>query len=157
MAEAATVTLGPAAGIPKTTAATRPLEIIGTVYDERCVAVEGASLRVWQTDGDGVYGPGHGTDNLRCCFFQGSVTTDADGRFRLVTTMPGHYRGQQTPPPAHIHLEANGPRGVSAMTEIVFAGDPYLPEPPSDDYVVVTLTGDPGQARRGVATIILTA
>jgi protocatechuate 3,4-dioxygenase beta subunit len=146
--------MGPTPGIEATTAATQPLEIAGTVYDDHCAPVAGASLRVWRTDSDGVYGPGHGTDNLRCCYVQGSVTTDAQGRFKLLTTMPGHYHGEQRPPPAHIHVEVHHPIG-SAMTEIVFAGDPYLPEPANKDNLVVTLTGEPGQLRRGSATIVL--
>jgi protocatechuate 3,4-dioxygenase beta subunit len=100
-------------------------------------------LCVWHTDSDGVYGPGHGTDHLRCCYLQGSVTTDSDGRFELVTTMPGHY--QRPPPPTHIHMEARDPSGAAVMTETVFAGDPYLSKPARGDYVVVILTGDPGQ------------
>jgi protocatechuate 3,4-dioxygenase beta subunit len=155
VADAATVTLGPAAGLPKSPAAAQPLVIVGTVYDERCVPVSGASLRVWQTDSDGVYGPGHGTDKLRCCFFQGAVTTGSDGRFQLVTTMPGHYQGEAEPPPAHIHVEIARPGGGGAMTEIVFAGDPHLTDPAAEGYVVVTLAGDAAQSRRGVATIIL--
>jgi protocatechuate 3,4-dioxygenase beta subunit len=155
VAEAATLTMGPAPGLPSTAAALEPLEIVGTVYDEGCSPLGGVSLRAWQTDSDGVYGPGHGTDNLRCCYFQGSVTTDPAGRFKLLTTVPGHYQGEQRPPPAHIHVEARAGGGVATMAEIVFAGDPYLPQPAGDDYAVVTLSGDPGHRRRGVATIVL--
>jgi protocatechuate 3,4-dioxygenase beta subunit len=157
VAESATLTMGPAPGLPATTVVPQPLEIVGAVYNEACAPVEGASLRVWQTDSDGVYGPGHGTDSLQCCYLQGTVTTDADGRFKLLTTMPGHYQGEDPPPPAHIHVEARHRSGLGARTEIVFADDPYLPQPAGDGYVVVTLTGDPGELRRGIATIVLTS
>ena len=153
--EAATVTLGPSPGIEATTAAGQPLLISGTVFDEACAPLAGASLDVWQTDGDGVYGPGHDTDELQCCYLQGTVRTDANGRYELATVMPGHYRGEREPPPAHIHVEANHPSGGNAMLEIVFAGDPQLALPAADGYVVATLTGDDDAPRRGVADLVL--
>ena len=153
--ETATVTLGPSPGIEATTAAGQPLLISGTVFDESCAPLAGASLDVWQTDGDGVYGPGHDTDELQCCYLQGTVRTDANGRYELVTVMPGHYSGEREPPPAHIHVEANHPSGGNAMLEIVFAGDPQLALPAADGYVVVTLTGDVDAPRRGIADLVL--
>ena len=36
---------------------------------------------VWHTDARGLYGPGAGTDE--CCYYGGTVRTDANGRFEL--------------------------------------------------------------------------
>jgi protocatechuate 3,4-dioxygenase beta subunit len=159
VAEAATLTLGPSAGVPPTEASGVAIVITGTVYDERCTPVAGTTLHLWQTDADGVYGPGHGTNNLQCCYLQGTVQTDTTGRYQLVTVMPGHYKGAQPPPPAHIHVDARRPGSGSLMTEIVFAGDPYLTNPDADGYVVVTLSPAPGASdpRRGVADLVLAA
>jgi len=157
--EASTLTLGPSAGVPPTEASGVPIVIIGTVYDEHCTPLAGATLHVWQTDADGVYGPGHGTNNLQCCYLQGTVPTDTTGRYQLVTVMPGHYQGAQPPPPAHIHVDARRPGSGSLMTEIVFAGDPYLTHPAAEGYVVVTLSPPPraGDPRRGIADLVLAA
>ena len=153
VAESATLTLGPAPGMSPTSAAGQPLIVWGTVYDESCAPLAGASLRVWQTDGEGVYGPGHGSEQIECCYLQGTVRTDPQGRYQLVTVVPGHYKGERPPPPAHIHLEGRHPAGGSIQSEIVFAGDPYLADPSLDGYVVVTLAPGPA-AQVGVADLV---
>jgi protocatechuate 3,4-dioxygenase beta subunit len=102
---AAILELGPGPGIPPTTAAGEKLVIIGTVYTEDCTPLAGAILNVWQTDANGEYGPGHGSDDMRCCYLMGSLRTDSDGHYQLITVKPAHYIGEQPPPPAHIHLE----------------------------------------------------
>jgi protocatechuate 3,4-dioxygenase beta subunit len=106
----------------------QPLIVSGTVYAADCrTPLAGAVIEAWQTDARGVYGPGHGTDNLRCCYLQGTVKTDADGHYEIKTIRPGHYRGEEPPPPAHIHLNVHhGDGGV--FTEVTFADDPYVIE-----------------------------
>jgi hypothetical protein len=156
-ADSATVTLGPAPGLPPTSSPGEPLVIEGTAYDASCRALAGATLQVWQTDGAGIYGPGQGTETIECCYLQGSVTTDRDGRYLLHTSMPGHYDGEAAPPPAHIHVEGRHPTAGMVMTEIVFAGDPQLRPVPGDDRLVITLTDDPGGGQRGVADLVFGA
>ena len=104
------------------------LEISGVVYDQACRRLSGASIQVWQTNADGEYGPGHGTEQLRCCYVQGAVETDSEGRYEIDTIMPGHYKGDRTPPPAHIHLWISHPSAQSLSTELDFTGDPHLPK-----------------------------
>jgi catechol 1,2-dioxygenase len=116
----------------------RRLLVSGTVYAADCTTpLAGASLQVWQTTADGRYGPGHGTANLRCCYLQGTLRTDAGGRYAFRTVMPGHYQGEHPPPPAHIHFEVGHPDARGLMTELLFAGDPSLGP-----------GGDPGQVVR---------
>jgi catechol 1,2-dioxygenase len=135
------------------------LLIVGTVYTTDCTPLSGAVLNVWQTDANGEYGPAHGSSELRCCYLMGSLNTDADGRFQLVTMKPAHYKGEQPPPPAHIHVEISHPQVGQLQTEIVFADDPYLPAS-LQGYVVVALETIPASAEaasylRGIANIIL--
>jgi protocatechuate 3,4-dioxygenase beta subunit len=104
-----------------------PLLISGTVYAADCeTPLAGVLIEAWQTDARGVYGPGQGNSELRCCYLQGTVKTDADGGYEIQTIRPGHYRGEESPPPAHIHLNVHH-RDAGVLTEVLFAGDPYLP------------------------------
>jgi catechol 1,2-dioxygenase len=112
------------------------LTISGVVYDSSCKPLSGAAIQAWQANADGEYGPGYGTSQLRCCYLQGGVETDANGRYQINTIMPGHYRGDAVPPPAHIHFWVSHPNARSLSTELDFAGDPYLPR---DASPVVTL------------------
>jgi len=120
-----------------------PLVVSGTVYEADCrTPASGAVINVWQTDARGGYGPGHGGDNLRCCYLQGSLETDSEGRYTIETIEPGHYRGEDPPPPAHIHMEVlYGDGGL--LTEAFFAGDPYLEDGAEGE--VLTLEEDSGR------------
>jgi len=120
------LTLGPINDVAASSAPGERLVIAGTVYDRSCAPVAGITLRFWQTDPEGVYGPGHGTDNMVCCFYGGETATDEQGRYTLITVMPGVYKGEASPPPAHIHVEGEHPSGARLESEIVFRDDPYL-------------------------------
>jgi protocatechuate 3,4-dioxygenase beta subunit len=99
----------------------RPLVISGRVLAGDCATpVAGAIVHVWQTNGDGDYGPSQGGD-LRCCYLQGTMTTDAGGRYQFQTVKPGRYGG-----PAHIHFQVRDRHGREVTTELLFAGDPDL-------------------------------
>jgi len=135
---AAILELGPGPGIPPSTAAGEKLVFIGTVLAQDCTPLAGAAINVWQTDANGEYGPGHGSNDMRCCYVMGSLQTDALGRYQLITVKPATYLGEQNPPPAHIHVEIEHPQTGLFATENVFAGDPYLP-PTLQGYVLVTL------------------
>lgn len=103
-----------------------PLILSGTVYAADCrTPLAAALIEAWQTDARGVYGPGQAGGEPRCCFLQGLVKTDSDGRYSIRTIRPGHYRGEKPPPPAHIHLNVHY-EGTGVLTEVVFADDPYL-------------------------------
>jgi protocatechuate 3,4-dioxygenase beta subunit len=97
----------------------RPLVISGHVLAASCATpLVGATVHVWQTNGDGEYGPSRGTE-IRCCYLQGTMTTDARGRYRFETVKPGLYGG-----PAHIHFQVRDQHGHELTTELLFADDP---------------------------------
>ena len=126
------VTLGPGMELsrtPETLALTggHPLRLSGIVSDRRCRPLSGAVLQVWHTNTNGEYGPGMGTSQLRCCYLQGAVETDASGRYQIETIMPGHYKGETPPPPVHIHFWVSHPTAPTLSTELNFARDPNLP------------------------------
>jgi protocatechuate 3,4-dioxygenase beta subunit len=151
----ATVTLGPINAVTATTAGGEPLVVVGTVYAHDCAPLAGATLTMYQTDGDGEYGPGHGTDNMLCCYLGGSVQTDAQGHFQVNTVRPAHYRGEANPPPAHIHLEVSHPNAPRLNSEIVFADDELLPaNAQGQGLIVTTPTGD-ADGWRAVTEIVM--
>ena len=116
------------------------LLVSGTVRAADCsTPLQGAMVHVWQTNADGEYGPGHGTDQLRCCYLQGTAKTDAGGRYQLETVMPGHYKGEDPSPPAHIHFDIRHPNARGLMTELDFQGDPAL-DPSETAVEVVPVT-----------------
>jgi polyisoprenoid-binding protein YceI len=152
--------MGPSPGLPASDAQGEQLVIAGTIYDRDCNPLPGVSFKAWQTDPQGVYGPGHGGESIECCYYQGSGVTDEHGRYKLVTVIPGHYAGEDPAPPAHIHLEISHPTAGGWMAEIVFAGDPSLQGMSQAGYTVVTLeyVGDPDTRtayQRGFADIRL--
>jgi protocatechuate 3,4-dioxygenase beta subunit len=93
----------------------KPLLVRGSVRSEDCAPLEGASVHVWQTNGDGRYGPGDG-ERLRCCWLQGTARTDAQGRVELRAVRPGSYGGQ----PAHIHMVVGHPEADGVGMELTF-------------------------------------
>lgn len=153
--EDATVTFGPINGVEETTADGEQLVVVGAVYSEECDPLPGATLIMYQTDGAGEYGPGHGTDDMRCCHLGGTVVTDTQGRFRVHTVRPGHYRGESNPPPAHIHLEVVHPDARQLETEIVFADDEHLPANAESLGLVVTYPTWDGHVWSAVAEIVM--
>jgi protocatechuate 3,4-dioxygenase beta subunit len=121
------VRLGPGEALARTPANLkasrrgRPLVIAGRVLAADCATpVAGATVHVWQTNGDGHYGPSRGGE-LGCCYLQGTMVTDAGGRYRFQTVKPGPYGG-----PAHIHFQVRDRHGREVTTELLFAGDPTL-------------------------------
>jgi protocatechuate 3,4-dioxygenase beta subunit len=99
----------------------RSLVISGRILAADCATlVAGATVHVWQANGDGDYGPSRGGD-VRCCYLQGTMTTDARGRYQFQTVKPGQYGG-----PAHIHFQVRDQHGREVTTELLFADDPAL-------------------------------
>jgi protocatechuate 3,4-dioxygenase beta subunit len=112
---------GPSNGLPKSDAPAERLVIVATVLGPDCQPAAGATVNVWHTDSRGKYG----NEEIECCYYWGTVSTDRAGHFELDSIRPGQYR-QPDAPPAHIHLEITHAAG-RLMTEIVFADDPDVP------------------------------
>lgn len=83
----------------------------------------GYVLDVWQADAEGNY-HGREEDGFR---LRGKIVTDAYGRYRFDTILPGHYGDAAGIRPAHIHVKVRTPLGHELLTtQLYFAGDPYL-------------------------------
>src|SRR5215204_1813047 len=89
------------------------LVVTGRVLTADCKPVRRALLDFWQADGDGEY-------DLEGFRLRGHQFTDARGRFRLVTVVPGLYPGRTR----HIHVKAQRPNGEVLTTQLYFRGEP---------------------------------
>jgi len=91
-----------------------PLLLRGYVLTPDCEPVAGATLEFWQADGDGAYD--NSADGFR---LRGHQVTDASGRYRLETVLPGRYPGR----PPHIHVMVQPPAGEPLVTQVYFPGN----------------------------------
>jgi len=89
------------------------LTIVGYVLDSECQPVENAWLDFWQADAEGIY------DNSGYTL-RGHQFTDASGRYRLETVLPGEYPGR-TP---HIHVKVQAPDSPVLVSQLFFSGAP---------------------------------
>jgi protocatechuate 3,4-dioxygenase beta subunit len=90
-----------------------PLVLAGRVLSTACRPLRGALLDFWQADGRGVY------DN-RGYRLRGHQFTNAEGRFRLTTVLPGLYPGRTR----HIHVKVQPRGGRVLTTQLYFPGEP---------------------------------
>jgi protocatechuate 3,4-dioxygenase beta subunit len=89
------------------------LTITGRVLSTRCRPIAHALLDFWQADSNGAYD----NDGYR---LRGHQFTDAKGRYRLDTVVPGLYTGRTR----HIHVKAQAPRQPVLTTQLYFPGEP---------------------------------
>jgi len=89
-----------------------PLTITGRVLDTRCRPIPRALVDVWQCDARGVY------DNSGYRL-RGHQFTDAAGRWRLDTVVPGLYPGRTR----HIHVKVQAPGRPVLTTQLYFPGE----------------------------------
>jgi len=94
-------------GIPGT-----PLELTGRVFGRGCRPLAGALLDFWQADGEGEYD----NEGFR---LRGHQSTDAQGRFRLTTVVPGLYSGRTR----HIHVRVQPKGGRVLTTQLYVPGE----------------------------------
>ena len=88
------------------------IELVGFVLTHNCKPVAGALLDFWQADDKGQY------DNSGFRL-RGHQFTDADGRFRLRTVVPGAYVGRTR----HIHVKVQPRGGRVLTTQLYFPGE----------------------------------
>jgi protocatechuate 3,4-dioxygenase beta subunit len=90
----------------------QPIEVTGFVLTRRCKPVGRALIDVWQADNAGEY------DNSGFRL-RGHLFTEADGRFKLRTIVPGVYPGRTR----HIHVKLQAPGGRVVTTQLYFPGE----------------------------------
>jgi len=96
-----------------------PLVITGYVLDANCAPIPGAWLDFWQADADGIYDDA--SFRLR-----GHQFSDADGRFRLDTILPGPADGR----PRHLYVKVQAPGSPVLTTQLFFPDDAANPIDP---------------------------
>jgi protocatechuate 3,4-dioxygenase beta subunit len=85
----------------------------GQVLTTSCKPVAGALLDLWHADAEGRYD----NEGFR---LRGHVFTDAQGRYRMETVLPGMYPGRTR----HIHVKAQPPGGRMLTTQLYFPNEP---------------------------------
>jgi protocatechuate 3,4-dioxygenase beta subunit len=91
----------------------RLTELSGYVLTRGCRPVSRALLELWHADDAGEY------DN-RGFRFRGHIFTDAQGRYRFRTIMPGLYPGRTR----HYHLKVQAPTRPVLTTQLYFPNEP---------------------------------
>lgn len=89
------------------------LVLAGWVLSERCRPVANALLDFWHCDETGEY------DNVGYRY-RGHLYTDAEGRYRLETIVPGEYPGRTR----HIHVKVQAPGRRVLTTQLYFPNEP---------------------------------
>jgi protocatechuate 3,4-dioxygenase beta subunit len=109
----------------------------GRVLDEGGRPIPETLVEVWQANATGRYA--HVNDQHDAPLdpnFSGAgrTVTDAEGRYRFITIMPGHYPWRNHANawrPAHIHFSLFGQNFLSRLiTQMYFPGDPLQPFDP---------------------------
>jgi protocatechuate 3,4-dioxygenase beta subunit len=88
------------------------LVLTGVVLDRSCKPIAKALVDFWQADDKGEY------DN-KGFKYRGHQFTDADGRYRLETVVPGLYPGRTR----HIHVKAQAPSKPVLTTQLYFPSE----------------------------------
>ncbi len=105
------------------------LLIVGRIENTAGRPIAGASVTAYNTDAQGLYNPvSAGTREPR---IRGTVLTDADGRFQMLTVRPAPYPSGDEP--AHVHFMINAPSYVMTFSDIWFEGDPLITRERLDD------------------------
>jgi len=90
----------------------QPIELTGLVLTRACKPVSGALLDFWQADANGEY------DNSGFRL-RGHQFSDAEGRYRLRSIVPGVYPGRTR----HIHVKVQPRGGRVLTTQLYFPGE----------------------------------
>ena len=91
----------------------QPIELVGFVLSRACKPLGGALLDFWQADDQGRY------DNSGFRL-RGHQFSDAEGRYRLRSIVPGAYVGRTR----HIHVRVQPRGGRVLTTQLYFPGEP---------------------------------
>lgn len=91
----------------------RRIVLTGRVVSPGCQPLAGALLDFWHADDSGAYD----NEGYR---LRGHQFTDADGRYRLATIVPGLYPGRTR----HFHVKVQPRGGRLLTTQLYFPGEP---------------------------------
>lgn len=104
----------------------RPVELCGRVLNTAGMAVVGAQVEIWHADGSGCYRHvgAQGAVPVDANFMgYGTQHTDADGRFRFQTLVPGPYDQDGARRAPHIHFQVTGSFD-RLITQMFFPDEP---------------------------------
>lgn len=93
------------------------LVLEGRVLSTACQPVAGAIVDLWGCDAQGVY------DNTGFKL-RGNQITDAQGRFRFETLMPGSYGNSSFRRTPHFHVKVQSPASPLLTTQLYFPDHP---------------------------------
>ena len=88
------------------------LLLTGVVRSADCKPLADVRLDFWHADARGEY------DNTGYRY-RGVVTSDAEGRYRLMTNLPPPYMGR----PRHVHVKLQRPGAKILTTQLYFPGE----------------------------------
>jgi protocatechuate 3,4-dioxygenase beta subunit len=104
-----------------------PLTIEGRVSGLDCGrGLAGVELDVWHATHDGHY-DNDGTMHVgrERYLLRGRIRTDAEGRYRVSTIVPGRYLNGPQYRPAHVHVKVRASGFAPLTTQLYFPDDPY--------------------------------
>lgn len=90
-----------------------PVVVSGRVFSNGCEPVANAQIEFWQADDDGEYD----NEGYR---LRGHQFTDATGRYRVETIVPGLYGGRTR----HIHVRVQAANRKILTTQLYFPDEP---------------------------------
>jgi len=121
-----------------------PLVISGQVSGIRCGLVKGAVLDFWQADAQGRY-------DAAGFRLRGRQTTDAQGRYKLETIVPGTAGTHAK----CIHVTVQPPKGATLTTALFFPGDPRNEKEPGFQKTLLLTIADAPAGKKGTFDFVL--
>lgn len=101
------------------------LFLSGTVLSNDCLTpVPNAMIEVWQANDAAVY------DTSSAFKLRGTMYSDANGLYAFESIVPGAYLNGAQYRPKHIHFKVTKPGFPELVTQLYFAGDPYIAADP---------------------------
>jgi protocatechuate 3,4-dioxygenase beta subunit len=119
-----------------------PIIVHGVVRGIDCKPLASALIEVWQADEHGKYDVDYGMEGT---FLRAQMRTNAKGEYSFSTIRPAAYGVARFMRPAHIHFIVSASSHRRLVTQLYFAGDPYLDRDPlravHPDLIVTAVDG----------------